>query len=82
MFELRFELNGKRVDPKNVGDALESAVLDHIRETITKQVGSVRCPEHHSAAKIIAKGNNLSNLSFNISGCCQKLIDAVQAKLK
>jgi len=82
MFEIKFEINGRRIDPKNISDVLEKATLEVIEKHITKSVGSVRCPEHGSGAKIVAKGRDISNLSFTVAGCCQKLIDEVNKKLK
>lgn len=81
MFELHFELNGRRVDPKNIGNAIEKAAFQIAKDVITKKVGSVRCSEHGSGAKIVAKGSELSNLTFNVSGCCDKLIEEIQRKL-
>ncbi|TRZ76381.1 MAG: hypothetical protein D4R93_03385 [Deltaproteobacteria bacterium] len=81
MFELTFEVNGKRVDPSHIGDVIEKAMLQKVTDHITQRVGSVTCPEHGSSARITAKGSSISDLSFTVSGCCQKLIDAVQSKL-
>ena len=82
MFDIKFEINGRSVNPNNIGDAIEKAALELVREHITKNFGSVKCPEHHLGAKIIAKGRNADNLSFDVSGCCQKLIDEVSKKLE
>jgi len=46
MFELRFEIDGKRVDPNHVGDALEKAVLKSIADQVSAKVRSVKCTEH------------------------------------
>lgn len=82
MFDLTFEINGRKVDSNNMKDAIEKATFKLLKENITKNVGSIKCPQHHSSAKIIAKGNNIHNVSFSISGCCQKLIDETTKKLK
>lgn len=82
MFEIKFEINGRRIDPKNIGDVIEKATIEVVEKQITQSVGSVRCPEHGSGAKIIAKGRDISNLTITVSGCCQKLIDEVNKKLK
>lgn len=75
MFELKcdFDFNG---------DDLEKAVLKAAAESVTKTVRSMRCPTHGQGAKIIAKGRNVDNLNFQISGCCDELIEAVKAKLQ
>lgn len=81
MIDISFEINGKKVSPRNTGDALESAVLQSIKDSITKSVGLVRCPEHGSKPSIQAKGRSLDSLTFEVSGCCSKLIDEVKRKL-
>ncbi len=82
MFELSFEINGKKVSPDSIGDAIESAALQVFRDSITKTVGSIRCPKHGKRAKVIAKGRNIDSLSFNISGCCDALIESVKKEMK
>lgn len=82
MLDISFEINGRRVNPNNVGDTLEKAILQSVSESIKKSVGSLRCPEHGSSPKIVVKGRNLDNLSFEVSGCCQKLMDSVKTRLK
>jgi hypothetical protein len=82
MFDVSFEINGRKVRPNSTGDALEAAIMQSVSDSIKKSVGSVRCPEHGTAPKIVGKGRSLNNLSFEVSGCCQKLIDSVKARLK
>ena len=85
MFEIKFEVNGRPVDAEHfgdaVGDAIEQAILRGVKNQITSKVGSVKCPDHGSAAKILAKGSDLSHLTLEVSGCCSKLIDEVKRKL-
>ncbi len=73
MFELRLEFDGKD---------LEKAVFQAAAEAFTKTVRSMRCPTHGEGAKVIAKGRNTDTLNFQISGCCEELIEAVKAKLQ
>lgn len=82
MIDISFEINGKKVSPRNVGNALESALLQSVQESITKSVGSARCPVHGQRPKIKVKGRNLDSLSFEVSGCCEQLIETVKKKLK
>lgn len=82
MIDIHFEINGKRIRPDQIGDALEQMVLKDIQESIKKKIGSIRCLEHGSAPKIICSGPSLDRLSFKVSGCCEKLIESVKEKLK
>ena len=61
MIDISFEINGRKVSPRNIGNALEAAVLQSVQESIKKSVGSARCPTHGQAPKI--KGNRPVNPS-------------------
>ena len=82
MIDIKFEINGKRVDPSRVGDAFEKAILQQAIDHVKKALQSVRCKEHGKQPKVVVKGRSLDKLSFEISGCCQLLIDEATARLK
>jgi len=82
MIEISFEINGKKVNPNNIADALEGAMFQQIGETVKKAVGYIRCSEHNQTPKILLKGKSLDSLSFEISGCCDALVKRVTEKLK
>ncbi len=81
MIEVSFEIGGIIVRPNKVKDALEKALFQGVQDYIKQAVGSVCCPVHGTGPKVICKGPNLSDLSFEVSGCCQKLTNAVETKL-
>jgi len=80
MIDISFEINGRKVSPRNVRNALESAMLQSIQDSISKAVGSARCSEHGQKPKINVQGRNLDSLKFEVSGCCDNLIDEVKKK--
>ena len=82
MFEIKFQVGGRTVNPKNMKDALEGAILESVQSSIRKSVGSVRCSEHGASPKVLVKGRNLDSLEFEVSGCCDTLIEQVKRKLK
>jgi uncharacterized metal-binding protein len=82
MIDISFKINGKQVDPKNIGDALKQAVLETAKQAILKRVGAARCPEHGQHAKIVCTGLTSNNMTFEVSGCCQELVEDVKSKLK
>lgn len=81
MFELTFELNGRKINPRNLADAMEAAVVEDLKKSITRSVGTLRCGEHGRRPSIKVKGRDLSNLSFEISGCCDRLVKDAQRRL-
>jgi len=80
VIDISFEINDRKVSPRSMGNALESALLQSVQESITKSVGSARCPEHGPRPKFKVKGRNHDSLSFEVSGCCDQLIDTVKKK--
>jgi hypothetical protein len=64
----QFEIGGCRVDPHDVRDALQVAVLESITEQIHAKVRGIRHPETGEAAVVVLRGNNLEHLSIEVSG--------------
>jgi hypothetical protein len=82
MIDISFEINGRKVNPNSVADAFERAVLEGVTASIKDSVGSLRCSMHGSSPRITCKGRNLNELSFEVSGCCEQLMDAVRTRLQ
>jgi len=82
MVDISFKINGRRVNPNSLGNALQRAMFESVRKAIIKQVGAIRCPQHGQAAKIVYKGRSFDKLSFEVGGCCEALIEVVKGKLK
>jgi len=81
MIDISFELNGRKVTPNNIGNALESAMLNSIKDSVGKSVGSMRCSEHGERPKIKAKGRNIDSLTLEVTGCCDALIEQVKKRI-
>lgn len=62
--------------------SLEKKLIKGSQDSIKKDIGSVQCPEHRKPPNLVCKGDSLDKLSVEVSVCCDKLIDAVQKKLK
>jgi hypothetical protein len=82
MIDISFEVNGKRLSPRNVGNTIERALLQSVQDEISRSVGSVRCPEHGQRPNIKARGRSIDSLRFEVSGCCDGLIKMVKRKLR
>ena len=57
-------------------------VLNQFKNSIKTQVGGSICPEHGLHPKVKVKDSNIDKIEFEVSGCCQQLIDIVNAKLR
>ena len=68
MIDISFEINGRKVNPNQMGNALEQALLSSIKDEVTKKVRSIRDPKTGERPKIKVKGRSIDKLSFEISG--------------
>ncbi len=82
MIDISFEINERKVNPNQISDALEKAVLQEVTDSVKKSLSSVQCSEHGQKPTVKVKGRNLNKLSFEVKGCCQSLIDQALKKLK
>jgi hypothetical protein len=86
MFDVSFEVNGKKVPQKDFGktfaSAIEAEMYKRVQESVKRAVGNAVCTVHGKAPSVVVKGSGLSDLSFEVHGCCHDLIDQVTQKLK
>lgn len=82
MIDVLFEINGWPVNPDTLSHALGKSVLRTIRMSMRRRLHVMRCPDHGSAPTIVVRGSCLGDLSWEVSGCCHKLSDAVRKQLR
>lgn len=79
---MSLKLNGKKINPNNMRNAIEQSIVESLQKSIKKSLGSLRCEEHHGYPHITLKGKSIDKLGFSVSGCCDGLIEKVKEKLK
>lgn len=82
MIDITYEVGGRKVSPNQFGNELEKAILTEIADNVKKALGSVTCPDHGKSPNVTIKGRDINNLSWEVSGCCQKVIDLATKKLE
>ena len=82
MVDVSFEIKGKKIEPDDMTDVLDILFLKHISEKIKASVASIHCTQHDKQPSILVKGQNLDNLNYEISGCCEDFIKKVKKKIK
>ena len=82
MVDVHIEYNGRRMSPSQLGSAIEDGILKSVASDVKGKLSSIRCRTHGQQAKVTIKGKGLNNLSFEVNGCCQALIDQCSTKLK
>lgn len=81
MFDISFEINGRKIHPNQVRNALEKAVYQQVRDDLVRKVGSIRDPKTGQRPKIKVKGRSLDNLSIEVSGP-ESMVEEVKRKLR
>ena len=82
MIDISVEINGRKVNPRNMKDAMETMIVSGIVDCVKKSVQGISCPKHGEQPKLKVKGRNFDNLSVEVSGCCDALKDKVKKKLQ
>lgn len=81
MFDISIEINGRKVNPRNMTNVLEKAIITDLTESLKKSTRGIRCDSHGESPKLKVKGKNLDNLSVEVNGCCDTLIERVKRVL-
>ena len=79
--EVVFVLRGEAVNLEEVENVQERAVLREIERSVRDRVGGLRCPEHGAFPKLTATGSRADALDFDLTGCCQDLIEKTTTAL-
>jgi len=74
--EMMFNTGGERPDEMN------DESREKVAQYVNKRVGGLRCPDHDKPPTVICSGDSLSSLTFEVEGCCQKIIHIVRTKLE
>lgn len=77
---IRFEIDGKAIDPDNISDAITAQILEGIKDNIQKRIGTLRHLVTGESPVVIVKGKSFANLSIEIEGS-PELVDLVQQRM-
>lgn len=80
MLNIHFEINGRKVNSANAGDAIEAAFLSAVENVVRSKLEGIRDPDTGEFPVVAVRGNGIENLTFNVSGS-PKLIALVEAAL-
>ena len=59
--------------------AINKVVLPQLKENLAAQLREVRCPEHGSTPTTVTiTGEKMDSLLLHVTGCCDKLTEAVR----
>ncbi len=81
MLDISFEVAGRKVDLGSMNPGLPRSILGQIRDALDEQVGEITCTEHCCAPRIICSGPSVVELSMQLCGCCDQVLDDLEGRL-
>jgi hypothetical protein len=72
MINVRFEFN----------KGWEKDLAREISGNVAKLLQGVTCPEHGERPRVVVKGRGLEDMSFEVHGCCESLIQKALSRLQ
>lgn len=75
-----FEIGGKSVNPSEL-EPEQGAQLQQVVDSIVDRVEDMRCPVHNEHPRFVLHGDSIEELSLEVVGCCDGLVDMVRHRL-
>lgn len=82
MSKLSIKMNGRNIRPDQLAKELQKAAIQKGSDAIKRKVESVRCRKHRQLAKVVQRRLSPSGMNFDVSGCCEELVDEVRRRLR
>jgi hypothetical protein len=87
MIKLEFKYNGRSIPSQDLGRTLAKDLTDKATKaavtSLQSQIRSIRCSSHGSTAQLKPKpARKAGELAFDITGCCEELVDLVRKKMR
>lgn len=76
-----FEIGGKPINPSDIKDSHEVAVLQNVVNSIVDRIEDMQCPLHKQPPRFVCRGDSVDSLSLEVLGCCDALVDMVKERL-
>jgi hypothetical protein len=76
-----FEVNGETLDPSKIEDPSQKSFIETIVESVYDRVHDIKCTEHNELPRFLFSGPSLEELSLEVYGCCDNLVELVKTKL-
>lgn len=76
-----FEIGGKPINPADITDPHEVAVLKNVVNSIIDRIEDMQCPLHKQPPRFVCRGDSVDDLSLEVLGCCDSLVDMVKERL-
>ena len=74
--EIIFKIAGKELSADALGDSPKAKIHQYIRLRMVDKLRNLRCDQHGEFPRVLAEGDDLDNLHWSVTGCCESLKDA------
>jgi hypothetical protein len=68
MLKVRFEIDGRPVNPGDISDVLEQTILKEIEDHLREKIGTIRDPETGEFPTVVVSGVSLDRLTIHAEG--------------
>ena len=68
MIDIKFEIDGRPVDPRNIVGEFERMTSNAVADNLRTTLASVRDPETGEFPSVLVRGNSLDNMSIQVEG--------------
>lgn len=82
MVNVTFEIDGRHVVPEDFDDELERDLLTKLAHATAERLASTVCAEHDQTPEVHVSGRDVHHLTFEVRGCCPRLVDRAMNKLR
>jgi hypothetical protein len=80
MIDISFEINGRKVNPNQLTEALEQAVFQQLKDKLVRAIRNVRDPKTGEQPRVRVKGRSLKDLSLEIEGS-PEIVEEVKRRI-
>jgi hypothetical protein len=77
-----FVINGKELDPANPENPEQQDTMERVMESISARMEGLTCPEHNETPRFLCSGDSMDDLSIQIHGCCNELIEQATKRMQ
>lgn len=77
-----FVINGKEVSPESAETPEQQDMMERIMETISAHMQGISCPDHKETPRFLCSGESVDDLSIQVHGCCEKLVELATQRMK
>ena len=60
---------------------LATAGVEEFKAQTEQKIRELRCPRHNQAPRLLFHGSTLRDITIQLSGCCEKLIEIANQKI-